>query len=115
MPLNFLWLIGMAIGHMYPWVAETWNPVGGVCPHDCIYCYVKALKKRNKHIQDKYSGSIRLIEKELKNLGRGKIIFVCSCIDLFAVGVTDEIIYRVLEHCNKYQDFSIFLINYRLK
>ena len=92
-------------GNMYSWVTKTYNPVAGFCPHDCLYCYVNSLRERNRWLKEKYSGGIRLVDKEMKkNLGKGKTWFVCSCIDLFAVGVTDEIIEKVLEHCREYPD-----------
>lgn len=89
-------------GNMYNWVQATWNAVGGECPHKCQYCYVTALKRKFPRMREKYSGEIRIIEKELKPLGKDKIIFVSSCIDLFADSVPEEIILQVLKHCLKY-------------
>jgi len=90
-------------GNMYPWIGESWNPIAGVCPHRCLYCYVNTLKKRFKHLKEKYSGDIRLVEHELKrNLGEGKIWFVCSCMDLFAEEIPDDWIARVIDHIIEY-------------
>lgn len=86
--------------NMYDWITETWNPVGGECPHGCFYCYVKSFKI--PALKAKYSGEPRLIEREFKNLGSGKFFFVCSCIDLFAC--SEFIISKVLAHCRKYPD-----------
>lgn len=93
---------------MYDWV-ETWNAVGGKCPHRCRYCYVDALKKRFPKMIEKYSGEARIIESELKPLGKGKTIFVSSCMDLFADTIPREVIIKVLHHCKKYPD-NIYLL-----
>ena len=87
-------------GNMYDWISETWNPLGGVCPHACEYCYVKSFKIPG--LKFKYSMQPRLYPAELKNFGSGKLIFVCSCIDLFAC--PKELIEKVLAHCRKYPD-----------
>ena len=95
----------MGIGNMYKWVTKTFNPVAGVCPHGCSYCFVNTLKRRNKVLRNKYNGDIRLVEHELKrNLGKGNVWFVCSCMDLFAEVVPLYIIEKVLEHCREYPD-----------
>lgn len=26
-------------GNMYPWVTHTWNPIKGICPHQCSYLF----------------------------------------------------------------------------
>lgn len=68
---------------MYDWVTETWNPVGGACPHNCSYCFAKSFKRPS--LKKKYSGEPRLYESELKrNLGKDKIWFVGSCFDIWA-------------------------------
>lgn len=79
-------------GEMYPWADWTWNPLGGACPHDCAYCYMKSPPMC---WSKKYRGPQRIIEKEMKvNLdlsglalnrrevipfvGDAPLIFVCS-------------------------------------
>lgn len=80
-------------GNMYPWVTHTWNPIKGKCPHDCIYCYMKAYKQPELHLD----------EKELKtDLGQGNIIFVGSSCDMWAKEVSSNWKYKVLQHCEKY-------------
>ncbi|MHA2023319.1 MAG: DUF5131 family protein, partial [Candidatus Thorarchaeota archaeon] len=97
-------------GNMYKWVTHTWNPIAGQCPHECVYCYVEDLKSKPV-LAEKYSGDPRLVEKEMEtnlSLDMGdndyNVIFVQNCGDLFAVGVKDDDIQRVLEHCNEYPD-----------
>jgi DNA repair photolyase len=95
-------------GNMYPHISHTWNPLGGKCPHACTYCSTNKLM-RYPVIKEKYSGPPRLIEKELTtNLGKGNFIFVCAQNDLFAKGVSDDIIMRVLEHCKKYDNKYLY-------
>ena len=96
------------MSNMYEFV-KTWNPVGGECSHQCCYCYVNSIKKRNKYIDKKYSGKPQLIEKELKkNLGKNKTWFVCSMIDLFAENIPDYIIITILSKCLDYDNTYFF-------
>lgn len=89
---------------MYQWISHTWNPIGGQCPHYCEYCYVEDLKSKPVMLK-KYTGLPFLVEKEMTtNLGKGNIIFVESCGDLFAEGVSEFIIMKVIKHCSKYPE-----------
>jgi len=97
--------MGKSSGNMYPWVTETRNFVGGECQHFCTYCYTK--KGRMKALK-KYQGLARLVEKELVNLGKDKTIFVGSATDMWGDWVSDDIIYKVLEHCRKYDNTYLF-------
>ena len=73
--------------------------LGGVCPHQCIYCYVTRMPWQH----DKYKGPLRIIAKDLNiDYGEGRRIFVEHCNDLFAAEVPDAMIRQVLEHCGKY-------------
>lgn len=94
--------LSKSAGNMYEWVTHCWNPVAGQCSHQCGYCYVDAMKFRPV-ISNKYSGQIRIVEKEVNSkLGRDKIIFVANMTDLFAKDVPSDVISRVLEQCRKY-------------
>jgi protein gp37 len=90
-------------GSMYNWCTHTHNPLGGACSHQCSYCFTRAMAKSRPVIADKYTGKVRLIEKELGiNYGSGRTIFICSCTDLFASDVCDVYIKIILQHCRKY-------------
>ncbi len=107
MPLN------KPSGNMYPW-AYTWNPVAGECPHGCIYCYVpgKVAPWLERMGNDKYYGEPRLVESELKVrlvVPNGYVIFVQSCGDLFAYGVDDLIIGRVLNRIREFPNTTFLL------
>jgi len=89
---------------MYDWITHTSTHLGGKCPHECEYCSIQDLQRRFPE-QLPYSGAIRLKEKEFAvNYGGGKIIFVENCNDLFASGVPDEWITRILAHCAEFDE-----------
>ena len=93
MPLN------KVSGNMYSFVTHTWNPIKGICPHLCSYCYMSKIYKRF----GKVPKPANLDEKELKTkLGRGNFIFVGSSCDMFAEDIPAKWIAKVLEHCKKY-------------
>ncbi len=97
------------VDNMYNWVTKKRNFIGGQCPHQCSYCSTDSFKKRFPNANKKYSGELRLIEKELeKNEGSGNVIFVQNCSDLFAEGVKSECIKKVLEHCNQFDNTYLF-------
>ena len=90
---------------MYPWVDRKRNFIGGKCLHECVYCYVELFKKRWAAVRERYSGKPCLLEKELKKSeGSGHTIFIQDCGDLFANGIPDEWIRKVLYHFNEYPD-----------
>jgi len=92
---------------MYDWIAESFNPIGGVCPHKCRYCFAQNF--RFPSLKEKYSGSPRLYEKELKrNLGKDKFWFVGSCIDIFAELIPSNWIHETLKHCKKFDNRYLF-------
>lgn len=94
-------------GNMYDWITDSFNPIGGECPHKCRYCYVK--KFRFSSLKEKYSGHPRLYENELKrNLGKNKFWFVGSCFDLFADAIPEKWIVDTLTHCNKFDNKYLF-------
>lgn len=60
----------------------TWNPIKGICPVGCWYCYAKGIYRRFK-----LDPTPRLDEVELRTplnwADEGKRIFVCSTFELF--------------------------------
>jgi DNA repair photolyase len=101
--------LNKSTGNMYKWITHTWNPLGGECPHACKYCSTNKLRKRYPVLEEKYSGELRLIEKELKtNLGSGNYIFVAAQNDLFTEEIPDEWIKKILGHCDKFDNFYLF-------
>lgn len=104
--------LNVANGEMYPWADYTWNPLGGKCPHDCTYCY---MKNPPACWSEKYKGVQRVWEKELStNLSELEVnrreklsfvpdltplIFVCSGNDLGAAPVEAQ--KRILDKCKE--------------
>jgi len=86
-------------GNMYPFVDYTWNPIRGLCPHGCTYCFMK----------DRDVGPLRLDEKVLTdNLGTRRTIFVGSSTDMWTEAVSVDWIIRVLNRCRRYNNTYIF-------
>lgn len=83
-------------GNMYGFVTHTWNPIKGVCPHHCSYCYMK-----------KFNGGllITLNPNTINdNLGAVRYIFVGSSTDIFCQEVPAPWINRIINHIKKYPD-----------
>lgn len=100
MPLNFL----TPRSNMYDFANATWNPIRGLCPHQCIYCYYQNNPRFKNRI-----GPLRLEEKELKtNLGEGRFIFVGSSTDMFAEVVPNYWICQVLAICDRFENTYLF-------
>ena len=76
------------------WTDYTWNPVKGLCKHDCDYCYTKQFYRRFKH-----DPTVRLDEKTLNCRFPKKPakVFVCSSHDLFGDWIDDEWIIQVIK------------------
>lgn len=75
------------------WCNFTWNPVKGLCPVNCPYCYARRIYERFH-----YDPTIRLDKKELYaplKLKKPAKIFVDSTIELFGEWVSDDWIYDI--------------------
>lgn len=104
--------LNVAGGEMYPWADYTWNPLGGKCPHDCSYCY---MKEPPACWTEKYEGSQELWKREMTTklsdlqVNRREslffvsedipLIFVCSGNDLGAASNGAK--GKILEKCNE--------------
>ena len=78
-------------GNMYDFVTHTWNPISGVCFHNCSYCYMKPISKESEPTLKEHIFN----DKFVKN----SFIFIGSSTDMFAENVPSEWITRVLDHC----------------
>lgn len=79
------------------WCSYTWNPIPGLCPVGCDYCYARRIYNRFH-----YDPTIRLDEKELQapyKLKGSARIFVGSTIEVFGEWVSDNWIKRILKVC----------------
>ena len=85
---------------MYLFINGTWNPIKGLCPFLCVYCYMTPIFKRFKQ-----NTTMRLEQKELQTkIGSGKFIFVGSSTDMWSYPVESAWIVQVLDHCLSYPD-----------
>ena len=85
---------------MYLFIYGTWNPIKGLCPFLCTYCYMLGIYKRFKQ-----NTTMRLEQKELQTkLGSGKFIFVGSSTDMWSYPVESSWIAQVLDRCFQYPD-----------
>jgi len=95
-------------GNMYDWITHLSTHIGGECPHMCRYCGIQRNQHRFKALP--YKGELVLQEKEFSaRYGCGKTIFLENCNDLFACGVRDAWIRRILNHANEWP-FNEYLI-----
>ena len=93
---------------MFPFVTETYNPIGGVCPYNCVYCWAKDLIKRYDF--KKYSWECYLIKDALKKRFKaGNFVFLCDMLDLFAFNIPRDIILKVLEIARNNPDSKFLL------
>jgi len=91
-------------GNMYPFIDATWNPIRGICPHQCKYCYMARL-----WATEEFNTPPRIIEASFETkFSPGERIFVGSSIDIFAAEIPAEWISRVLDFCRK-ADRTVFL------
>ena len=84
------------------WCDRTINPIRGLCPHECPYCYMSKMHKRfgtGEKTTYHFDTAVKTIVRNRK----AKSIFVGSANDLFSE--------KNIEHCNKYfgSDDSFFL------
>ena len=90
---------------MYAFVTHTSNPIKGLCPHKCDYCYMKNIF-RHYHSDE----TLRLDEYELKvNYGKNKFIFLGTSTDMFADAVPTEWILQVYDKCLRYPENKYLL------
>jgi len=89
------------------WCDYTVNPVKGICPMACPYCYARAMYKRFK-----WNPEIRLDLSVFDPLTfiKGKRIFVGSTMELFHDDIPDDWRWGILEYCKvRKQHTFIFL------
>lgn len=94
---------------MFSFITKTWNPIGGKCPHGCVYCWAIDLAKR--YDMSKYAGPHRLYAKELKrNFKETDFVFVQDMSDLFAKTVPNGMIQEVLDRIKEFPKTKFLLL-----
>ena len=99
------------MSRMFPFITTTWNPLGGRCPHRCIYCWSQSEKGLVIRLNmQKYQGEPRLIEKELnRRFKPGEFVFVQDMSDLFAENVPAALISKVLRKIKQFPKTTFLL------
>jgi hypothetical protein len=81
---------------MFPFITQTWNPLGGECIHGCSYCWAQKMAKQ--YAMKKYIGSPRLFKKELeRTFKKTDFVFVCDMTDWLAEWVPEEEIQTIID------------------
>jgi len=82
------------------WTDYSWNPIKGVCPVGCWYCYARAMYKRFG-----WDEKVRIDEQEIYGdifPKKSSKIFVCSTFELFHPSIhkmiRDVIFSRIEQH-----------------
>ncbi|MEE4357971.1 MAG: DUF5131 family protein [Desulfococcaceae bacterium] len=88
-----------ANGNMFEFITHTANPISGICPYECGYCYMKDMRNRYEILNHE----LRIAYK-FSGLGKGKFIFFGTSTDMFCDGIPAEWIDRVLNHCRNYPE-----------
>lgn len=89
------------------WTDETWNPIKGICPGGCWFCYAKKFYKRFKWNPEL---RLELDEWRLKKIPDGSKVFVCSMNDLFHYAVKPEWRAKVFEVIEKYPKLTFQIL-----
>jgi protein gp37 len=77
------------------WCTHTWNPIKGLCPEACEYCYARRIYARFK-----YDPAIRLDEKELMapyKLKKPARIFCGSTIEMFHQDIHGDWLHQIYD------------------
>jgi len=88
------------------WCDYSWNPIKGLCPEACWYCYARAMDKRFKRnpalwLSFPYEDLNKLSLVERKG---GARVFVCSTMEMFHPVVPEEWrigIFNIIRACPK--------------
>jgi len=89
-------------GNMYPFVTHTWRPIRGKCPHGCSYCFMNRWGELPPLHLDEKDLKTKLIDP--KTGKQGLFIFVGSSTDMWAEGIDEDWIFKVLRYCEEFPE-----------
>lgn len=79
------------------WTNYVWNPIKGLCPEKCFYCYARAMYKRFKWNPElSWDGRVPILSNK-----KPSRIFVCSTIEMFHPQVPKEWRDRIFKTINQ--------------
>lgn len=89
------------------WADYSWNPIKGLCPQACWFCYARAMYKRFK-----WGDFIRLDYKELDCAMPKKPskIFICSTIELFHPDINPRFRDHIFHRINLYPQHTFQIL-----
>ena len=87
-------------GDMFEFITHTWNPISGICPHNCDYCYMKKMRRFPVHNVPLHYNKNYLND----NLGENNFIFIGSSTDMFCVSVKNDWLLDVFCKANWYNN-----------
>ncbi len=93
--------LNKAKGNMFDFITHTWNPIAGICPYDCAYCYMKKLRKQYPQLNAPLHYNKDYLQD---NLGQGNFIFIGSSTDIFSHDVKNDWLLDVFCKANWYDN-----------
>jgi len=94
------------------WADYSWNPIKGLCPEACWYCYARAMYHRFKMDPEPWL-DIAELNMMLKSRVTKARVFVCSTFELFHP-ISDTVAGRVLYGSNSsWRDYIFDVIKRR--
>ncbi len=87
------------------WCDYTMNPVKGLCPMACPYCYARAMYKRFK-----WNPEIRFVKERITMPAKVSSIFVGSTIELFGDWIKDEWLKETFNQCERWQEHTFIFL-----
>ena len=93
------------------WCDYTINPVKGLCPVGCSYCYARRMYKRFKW--DKTIREDVTVYDQLDKMKAGSRVFIGSTIELFGDWVTPLMRSNIYHVCEMYPDLTFIFLTKR--
>jgi protein gp37 len=93
------------------WADYSWNPIKGLCPEACWYCYARAMYHRFKWLPE-LSWDNRAHEIHA-GLSAGSKIFVCSTMELFHPGIPENMRRWIFEDIIQHPELTFIILTKR--
>lgn len=93
------------------WANYSWNPIKGLCPEACWYCYGRAMYHRFK-----WPAELSWDQGDLEKYGpipKGSRIFVCSTMELFHPAIPESWRRWIFEDIEKHPDLTFIILTKR--
>ena len=89
------------------WADYSWNPIKGLCPKGCWYCYARRAYQRFK-----WGDFLRIDYKELDTTFPKKPsrIFVCSTMELFHPDIEDQWRKIIFDRIRRYPEHDFIVL-----